>query len=209
MTADEFQQWSSLTHAVVRRCYWWAYRSHKTKRYGARGTALLDYEDLINEGNIALVDAWDLYDKDRRTNGRFASFKTYAYRCIVRRVGHYVEKNMFTHVEARGKRVNRCMSFTDYLADDVGNWQGLIDVRASSSEEEFDQAEWQRRCIDDLRARLGKRKTNILLRWARGDNLTKIGRTLGITSEWARVLINEWMVRASAILAGREQDWLD
>lgn len=222
MTPEEFNQWSRLPHAVVRRCFWWAYHhDHK----GARQWYAIDYEDMVAEGNLALMDAWSLYDQERdrgkgkRGKSRPATFKTYAYRSIFNRVSRFVDANMSqltTREWRRAKGGNpeedariagSCVSFADLLS--CGAQNHFIDRTMPEPGEEITKNEWIETCMGELREKLGKRKTAILLRWARGDNLKSIGRTLRVTREWARILINEWLVQASAILADREDDSFD
>lgn len=225
MSDKDFRQWERLPHYVVWKHFSWAFngRSEGLRRHW-RGVL---YDDLVAEGNMALIEAWSRYDSTRRAA---ASFKTYAYRAIYNRVAHYIETNVSPltmkewrkavaihedEVKPDVQRAINCLLFSEIEARKEGNepghsFQNTLEDRDSSDESQrSEDAEWTAACIEKLRCQLGKRKTRLLLRRAAGESLDEIGKRLGVTREWARQFLNEWMIKASAILAKDEDDGFD
>jgi len=195
MTADDFANWESLTHAVVRRRFWWAFRS--AKRGNSAGTfgPVFEYDDLVSEGNLALIDAWDLYDEDHQ-----AAFQTYAYQAIYRRVRRFIDNNA-SLISGRGDEVPYCKEIDDYEEYDSPS----IEVRDHA--EEVCDTEWVEHCMKKLRDKMGIRNTQQLLRLIDGTPHQDVAKTLGVTGWWVSNLFDKWLVEAFAVLAHMEKEY--
>jgi RNA polymerase sigma factor (sigma-70 family) len=209
MTREEFDAWARLPHSIVRRRYWWAYShgAYQTSLYGVK----LDYDDLVSEGNLALIEAWSLYDDEKFNGKRRASFQTYAYVGICNQINRYITRQL---VLAGGvvendlnNKTSRVKMFSDLMfQSELSEWERLRDVNNDDPAVTMEHEEWVKHCMDRLRKKLGKRRTKVLMRWFNGATLRQVGQTLGVTGEWARMLLNDWAVRATAILADLEED---
>lgn len=86
MTDEDYAQWRDLPHHVVINNFEWAYSAKSDLPKPPR---LLDYDDLIGEANLGLMNAWANWDPEKD-----ASFKTYAYLAIFRWVHKFVYQNI-------------------------------------------------------------------------------------------------------------------
>jgi hypothetical protein len=181
MSQEDFTKWSKLTHAVVRRRFWWAYWSKIKKIKSNRLT--FEYDDLVAEGNLA-------------------AFQTYAFQSIYNRVWRFIETNSSVLTGARGN-CPQCTLFGEY-EDEIPHGKSV--TVGDTHVQALQDSDWTEHCIGILRDKLGKRKTKMLIRWVNGDHLKDIGKTLGVTREWARLLLNEWIVEAVGLLSHLEEE---
>lgn len=189
MNNQDFAQWEPLVHHVVNKYFYWAYSSRATRTI---------YRDLVDEGNAALVSAWKQFDPNHVTDGRTASFKTYAYKTILRRLVKYVENNL---IRPGGTKL-----FSEIDNASGCDFSQLVEGKGPGPEIPTDNREWIENCMRRLRNGLGRRRVGFLLRRAKGENLKSLGESMGgFTRQHAHGLLAKWLVIATAILSDQEE----
>lgn len=85
--AGLIQDWMPLIHHVIAANFNWAVTNTGTNSY-QRMRRAISYEDLVQEGVIALIIADSTFDPERKV-----SFKTYAYSTIFNCLFRYIDRN--------------------------------------------------------------------------------------------------------------------
>lgn len=207
MRNEDFEQWVPLIHHIIKNHFGWSYVPNGGGSF--RTSRTVDYNDLVSEGSIALIHSWRKFDSTRKE----ASFKTYAYRAIMRRLRKFIDstispistKNWRDHV-SRGEPTSKvaaayCASLFSEHAD--GNEGQIPDTHHI---EDFDNLEWKDHCIETLKRNLTTQEMAILKERYSGMTFTQIAKRRGTTRETARKLHSELIVKAYSILKGNDDD---
>lgn len=214
MNDAEFTKWQKLVHYVVRTHFSWAFRSTKEGDY-RRYRRHLDYNDLVQEGNVALLDAWSRWHE-----GGGASFKTYAYTAILRKVHRFIDANACpvttknwqsaaryddsVHEMLAAAVACRLFSESNIKGQRIDDAPEIKDDRSAQSPDDILHADWVDHCMKRLGRVLKKKEIKILLERSAGKTFTQIGEKRGITRERARVVYGELLVRAAVVLMDQE-----
>jgi RNA polymerase sigma factor (sigma-70 family) len=214
MTNEEFLQWEALPHYVVRKHFYWAYRSPgvSSKKWRRH----LDYDDLVQEGNLALLGAWEKWREDGG-----ASFKTYAFTAIYRRVERFIDSNLtpvttkywqsaVTYDPTARERLMAAISCSlfsegyreDYRKDITFEIPG---DKSTFSTDDILHLDWVNHCVDELREKMSPRNFRILLDKAGGKKFAEIGEDKGLTREYVRRIYREALIQAAVILIDEEE----
>lgn len=222
MTEDEFRQWENLPHHIVNTYFPWAF----TRRPGGidyrRFRRHLDYDDLVSEATLGLLDAWDQFDDDHPSK---ASFMTYAFRAIYRRVARFIDQNV-SPVTTRGwqKALNSqngdishdiavalaCRLFSEQTPADVeGRREAgpqIEDANLPNVPDNMEEREFHQHCMRRLRRHLTEKEIRVLLERFSGKTYTQIGAKRRYTRENARRVVQELMVKAATALFREVRD---
>lgn len=221
MTNTEYEQWKRLPHHLVRKYFHWAF-----SQYSRGISRAIDYRDLVQEANLALVDAWDHYNSSHPSG---AGFSTYAYRVILCRLTAYVDANV-TPVTIRGwKRSVKvksqegsvreklaaamgCALFSEIHADthDMARYREepmqVEDKASLDAEIKVNDRDFRRHCMKVLKKKLTKEEYTLLLERYSGKSNPDIGATRNYTREYARRQLARAMLRATNILVPELRD---
>lgn len=210
MNDADFAQWEKLVHYVIHTHFDWAFKS-KSRRYRRQ----LDYDDLVQEGNLALIDAWE-----RWHDAGGASFKTYAYTAILRKIHRFVDSNLCPVTTKNWQSAARyddtvrqhlatavaCRLFSE--TGEHGQQSSFISQiegdKSVTSPEDILHEDWVEHCMVRLGRALNKREIKILLERAAGRTFAQIGSKRGITRERARKVHSELLVKAAVALLDQE-----
>jgi RNA polymerase sigma factor (sigma-70 family) len=220
MTDEQFRQWEKLTHYVVRTHFAWAFSSPKTGQSGRyrRYRRHLDYNDLVQEGHLALIDAWERWHPDGG-----ASFKTYAFTAILRKVHRFIDANACPVTTKNWQSASRyddsvydnlavavaCRLFSESSTrgDRIETVPEIVGDKATFSPEDILHDDWVSYCIERLGkggSGLTKKEVRFLLERAAGKTFTQIGDKRGYTRERARVVHGELLIKAAIALMDQE-----
>mgnify|MGYP000718919739 CR=1 FL=1 len=98
MAEEEFEKWKKLVYKVVNEKFSWATSGeHKIV------SRPFDKEDLIQEGFIALMKAWENYDPNHKSGAKFIS---YAYFIIRGNIQRWINNNL-TPITTTNLRENK------------------------------------------------------------------------------------------------------
>ena len=214
MSPEDFKQWEPLVHYVIKTHFAWAYRSTKDGNY-RRYRRHLDYDDLVQEGFIALLNA-----SERWHAGGGASFKTYAFAAIYRQVHRFVDANACpvttknwqsasryddsVHEHLAAAIACRLFSESEIKGQSIESAPEIKDDRWRVLPDDILQADWVDYCMKRLGKVLKKKEIRILLERASGMTFTQIGEKRGVTRERARVVYGELLIRAAVALMDQE-----
>lgn len=205
MTNDDFARWAPLIHHIIRVHFHWAVSPRGSSSFTS--PRAICYEDLVSEGSIALLHSWRRYDPERRE----ASFKTYAYRAIVRRMRKFIDSNMSPlstknwrdHVRRGTEPSSVARAVATVLFSESAD-ESDIQVPGSAPDTSTDDLDFHTRAITLLKSNLTKREYAILIERARGRTFTQIARKRRMTRETARKIYLELVVKAAALLQDME-----
>jgi RNA polymerase sigma factor (sigma-70 family) len=197
---------------VVEKRFSWAYRNSSSKE-SKRTRRFVEYEDLIQEGSITLLDAWRMHDPS------ISSFKTYAYASICRNLYRYISANLTPvttttwkkasesseEVLDKHRRAMACRLFSEMVGDPRPESDPLNygDASQASDVDNILEREWRESCINKLRKNMRDWEFGFLMARARGDTYKQIGEMYSghqMCHELARRTVGQLMVVASMIL---------
>lgn len=161
---NTFEQWAPLIRHIA------------GKRFNQSGC---DFDDLLQEGAIALLYALKHFDKDR------ASFKTYAYVCIHNAMSQFALK------EARHSTRHRTRHWTQHGIDPL-DCEGV---------EQMIDADHNNACMERLRQVIPQAGIDLMLVRADGATLEELGKVLDCSGENVRVKLNGLYQEAKEVLA--------
>lgn len=186
MNLDEvIKEHSGLVYYIINMKFKWAQKF-----------VLCEYEDLLQEGFIALMNANRLFDPDRNIK-----FSTYACSAIYQQLRQYVSTHIsilttptdfFYHkrnkgrhgkVAVRGGRFSELFRETNNISwklDRMIKELGIEDRRSLDDQEEWDLVQ------KIIGRKLNDREKYILEKRSEGQTLEKIGYKYGITKERIR-----------------------
>jgi RNA polymerase sigma factor (sigma-70 family) len=217
---SDFNQWVGLVHHVLQVYFYWAFKSgdEAPKKFRRH----FDYDDLAQEGCVALIDAWERWRGDGG-----AEFKTYAFTSIYRKIFRFIDANNSpittknwrqatesdSSVEEHLNRAVSCRLFSELNPDGNNGYSiGLSspdvqfeDADSSESYSNVIYRDWQNRCLELLKKELNKSDYTILMKRARGMHFQEIGKSRNITREAARKQYNKAIVRAAVALIDLEE----
>lgn len=199
-----YEQWAPLVTKVVTERFWWVYEDSASDA-NRRLQRSVCRDDMLQEGNLALLDAIDGYNPDHPSG---AQFKTYAYKTIYRRVKDYIRDNQSVIKTCRPEDaaastntqlIERYQAATNYSTfgdlrpnrRDVDElpfaptppkdkmWQDSPDIA-------LEAVDFTEHCIKRLRQHITGEQMNILLARYDGKTWGQIGRHYGRGHEWAR-----------------------
>ncbi len=224
MDGNDFARWERLTHHVIRSHFSWAYLSEDNDHY-KKYRRFLDYDDLVQEGHIALMYAWNRYDPSREDA---ATFKTYAFKAIYRRVAKFIELNV-TPITARNWKARSmaaaakspgddseeskqlaaaisCILFSEGSQDDEGNdpWCSIEYTGDNDVPDDVVHKDWVNHCIGVLRRGLTNKEFSMILARAKGQTYGMISKRHNIKREIARRVVGEIMIKAAVLLIDQE-----
>jgi RNA polymerase sigma factor (sigma-70 family) len=200
---------------VIRNHFAWAYRSTKDGNY-RRYRRHLDYDDLASEGCVALIEAWERWHK-----GGGASFKTYAFTAIYRKIHRFIDANASPITTRDWQSVSKyddsvhellaaaitCRLFSESTVHGhrIETVPEIAGDKSDFSPHDILHADWVQFCMDRLEKAMKPKDLRILLERADGRTFTQIGEKRGITRERARVVYGELIVRAAVALLDQEK----
>lgn len=213
MTNEDFIKWQNLIHRVVRDNFKWAFDSRANYRRFKRP---MGYDDMIQEGSIALHRSWQKYDGKREDA---ASFKTYAYRAIYRRVSRYISNNITPVTiknwsKAAAKEGNKdsvaaaisCSLFSEVVEPGGEEWSSQIkDRTVDAGVRDMIHQEHVGRCIGILKDGLTRREFGIMIEKNRGKTYAQIAKRRRMTRENVRSLYSCTLVKCAVLLLDQEQ----
>ena len=216
MTDEDYRKWSDLVHRVIQDRFSWTYNSRDTR--GLRRA--VGYDDLVQEGSIALFKAWQKHNPLR--DGA-ASFKTYAYHAIYRRIARYVGSNLSpVTVKNWAKSYNDpkyrdkvtaavgCILFSEVVEKSEDEWSSQIgDESSSVPVETMIHKDVVKRCFDLLEKNLSKRELGVLRDRHRGKTYAQIAKKRHTTREQVRRIYQEALVKAAIALTDMEEHYED
>ena len=184
MDPQMFEQWRHLVEHIVGHNFEWAYRAGAASVDGRRVSRLLEREDLLQEGRLALLEAWRDYKTDHIKQAKFI---TYAYTCIYWTVFKFVCNNLSpvsmrgwqkdfhsSNAAHRGRFVAAlaCHLFSETDGEDAVVLQGesIVDYR------ENELSDFEDHCLEKLRANLLEWEVEALLLRFNGNTYSHIGQ---------------------------------
>lgn len=184
MTNEDFEKWHRLPRHIISRHYQWATRRKGPQNFPRR----IEPDDLLQEANLALMDAWSHYDEDRGNQ-----FSTYAYAVIHKRLWKYV---------------NGCLndenSYVTYFSEieAASPFSSKIELgMVESDEDNVDEREFVKVCLEKLSGRLTAKEYRFLeRRYIKGWAFKRIATFMGKTAEHARNINSEILVKAAVAL---------
>lgn len=176
MTDVDFEMWKNLPYHISINYFSWAMENG------------IDLDDMVQEGNIALLDSWMKFNKNHKSK---SSFITYAFSAVYCRIAKYVKK---------------CNKYSSIFHSQPDIW--LLDIQ-EKPKTEFDkkiESEWVKHCTKLLRGILTRSEYKMLMERFSGKSYKEIGESRGYTRESARHAINKIMVKASEALLDEEKN---
>lgn len=164
--------------------------THFAKKFEA---SRMEYEDMVQEAYLGLIDAADRYNPERGT-----AFSTYARWHILKRIMDAIHNRNEIVRTPRRRPSHICGPLDDVseMEDSAPHVSELMDEEA--------MVDVVRACIKELPAREG-----IVIRLRHGVNadrmtLAKVGELLGVCTERARQIQNAAEEKLRALLAERD-----
>ena len=202
---ERFEDWEPLVTRVVTKHFWWVWEDSASEA-NRRLQRSICRDDLVQEGNIALLNAIEKYDE---THPSKASFKTYAYRAVYRRIKTYIQDNYspinvcrpeFAQTTSNTQLVNQFKSAMNYteFSDLRANRRDLDELPfaptppknqmwVDAPDVEIDGRDFTEHCLKRLRSALTEKQMKILLLKHDGRTWKEVGHEFGRGREWARL----------------------
>ena len=224
MDSADYEQWQKLPHHIVTKFFYWAYpnRGGIFKNI----TRYCEYDDLIQEANIALVYAWNRYSSKHESGAKFI---TYASVSMIRRISKFIDENVTVittkgwqkHVKSKKKGADSkvaaakslmCVFFSEMDLhssrgnDDTCKLDPVEDKTSLTQAELFDIPEFRNHCVTQLKRGLTAKEYQILIEKFSGMSNENIGRRRRYTCEYARKVIGQIMIKATNILIPEIRD---
>jgi RNA polymerase sigma factor (sigma-70 family) len=214
MEAAMFDQWRHLVDHIVGHNFEWAYRAGASSVDERPVSRLLEREDLLQEGRLALLEAWRDYRSDHEKRAKFI---TYAYYCVYWKVFRFVCNNL-SPVSMRGWQKDfrspdaarrwkfaaalACHLFSEVDGTDAVTPQGaaIIDYR------EKELSDFEDHCLEKLRAHLVDWEVEALLQRFSGKTYSQIGQYLECSRETARKVVKQMLEDAKEVLKAETSD---
>lgn len=213
-----FEQWEGLVYHVVQNCFEWAWhQDRRIRRYGR----YVDYEDLVQEASLALLDSIDRWDETRDIK-----FKTYAYAAIYRRLSTYIDANISplkmimewraaTRKEgipedqriAIQRAVFGCHNFSQ-ITGGVGKNSPQFHILDAKQDDALDNVlheDWLQHCMEQIRDRIGEEGLRLLLEYHGGRSFDDLAAEAGITREAIRKRYRKLLESARYAVADQEE----
>lgn len=157
-------------------------------------------EDLLQEGRLGLLEAWERFDAERGVK-----FLTYASHWVYQRMGRWV-KNTGTTVRVPQYRAGKVAQFYASLDEPVNAGDGEHGTRlhellaAPEGEVMLSGDAGMMALLETEMARLTERERFVMVeRFWKERTLDDVGRELGVTREWVRQIERQVL----GILRGR------
>lgn len=216
LTEEDFEQWRPLVFHVLKR-FRWAYATPSDDEEGVLSIVRpADKDDLIQEGFLALLNAWKHWDETRG-----GEFSTYAYCSIwnamlkaVRqhmalvKVGDWarVPKHGSEELQRTWNAALRCWLFSENR--DHEEMKHLLEPQdigpdPAMSLEERDLCE---HCVRVVAERRGETAAKILEGLLAGRSVSAIARDLGYRREWTSIMATQVRREAARILIEEDLD---
>lgn len=203
-TEIRFEGWQELVHRILQQEFKWAWSRKQQERKFRRP---IDYEDLAQEGFIALMDAVRLFDAEKGT-----AFKTYAWCLIRRRVARYVEKNISPIYVGRWgdlaqqekkKVALACRLFSELITSNQDQGAGLewapYIADQDAGVEEVDARDYREYALSVIEAYVSDKHWNILrLRFIEDMGLKEMAKELGMATSGASHSVKRALEEARA-----------
>jgi len=205
---------------IIKKNFSWAITDVGTGSFEKTRRAV-DAEDLAQVGLIALMEAWEGYDKKHESK---SSFKTYAYRVIYNRLLNYLDDNCTPISTSRRRQIltdgsddskKRLMAATNYRCfseisskhyhDDMDE----IEYNPTPSREEssiqdpairIDNQEFSEHCIEKLKKGLTPEEWRVLMLRYSGGTYKEIGETVSLSYESIRNMLESLNYKIRHIL---------
>ena len=215
MNNVDFETWQYLVDHVVKAKFFWAYSRSNSVEFSNEMPRLLDRDDLVQEGRLALVEAWDSY---RHDNEAGAKFITYAHHCIYWKVYRYIYANK-TPISMRGWQADykqetaeakqrlsvalACRLFSEKPSkltapDDEDYGNTIADPYSLPSW--VDTQDFEDHCMEKISYHLRPYEVEALLHRMDGKSYSQIGQFLECSRETARKSVCELFRKVRHIL---------
>jgi RNA polymerase sigma factor (sigma-70 family) len=203
------KNWMPLVVHVMLKHFSWAIMDSGTGAYQKIRRAV-DPGDLKQVGFLALVDAYNNFDKKHHSN---SSFKTYAYRVIYNSMLNYLDDNCTPITTSRRRQIlkqgSEFVKTQLEAATQYTTFSEISSARRSSDMDELEyvpsaarddvsthdprvlleDSEFHQHCMDKIKAGLESEEYRALILRYSGKTFDQIGETLGISYELVRSIL--------------------
>lgn len=214
-TEQIVEQWTPLIHSIIRHKFPWVATDTGTKAHRKIRRAV-DYDDLMQEGYIGLIEAANTYNENHASS---ASFKTWAYSIIYLKLVDYVDRNSTPITVPRSdagpttpknqerlRAAKNYLNFSDGIPNQEMREQTFIPMPPKDDTELDDPAitleeqDFSAHCLRKLQNHLETLEYDLLILHYAGETLDEIGQEIGVSGPWVKKQLDEIKMKCLAIL---------